>query len=117
MRRRCQRAQARALPITPEALTEEAVAEVPVISGNMWHDAETAVLMREHGIRRICTRDTDFALFPWLGIVGPLTGSCMSTLRPSHANARTTVVFCIDVALVDVQRILDARGMKPDTNA
>ena len=50
------------------------MAEVPMISGNLWHDAETAVLMREHGIRRICTRDTDFARFPFVEIVDPLTG-------------------------------------------
>jgi toxin-antitoxin system PIN domain toxin len=56
------------------AVLAEAVAEVPVIGGNLWHDAETAVLMREHGIRRICTRDTDFARFPWVEMVDPLTG-------------------------------------------
>ncbi len=52
----------------------EVQAEVPQIAGNLWHDAETAVLMREHGIRRICTRDTDFARFPFVEIVDPLTG-------------------------------------------
>lgn len=56
------------------AVLAEVVDEVPIISGNLWHDAETAVLMREHGIRRICTRDTDFARFPWVEIVDPLTG-------------------------------------------
>ncbi|HYW32003.1 MAG TPA: TA system VapC family ribonuclease toxin [Gemmatimonas sp.] len=48
------------------------LSEVPMIAGNLWHDAETAVLMREHGIRRICTRDTDFARFPFVEIVDPL---------------------------------------------
>jgi predicted nucleic acid-binding protein len=52
----------------------EVLAEVPQITGNLWHDAETAVLMREHGIRRICTRDTDFVRFPFVEIVDPLTG-------------------------------------------
>lgn len=51
----------------------DVLAEVPQIGGNLWHDAETAVLMREHGIRRICTRDTDFARFPFVEIVDPLT--------------------------------------------
>lgn len=46
--------------------------EVPGLAGNLWHDAETAVLMREHGIRRICTRDTDFHRFPFLEPVDPL---------------------------------------------
>jgi toxin-antitoxin system PIN domain toxin len=55
------------------AVLSEVIAEVPMIGGNLWHDAETAVLMREHGIRRICTRDTDFARFPFLEIVDPLT--------------------------------------------
>lgn len=52
---------------------EQVLAETPQITGNLWHDAETAVLMREHGIRRICTRDTDFARFPFVEIVDPLT--------------------------------------------
>ncbi len=52
----------------------EVLAEIPLIAGNLWHDAETAVLMREHGIRRIYTRDTDFARFPFVQIVDPLTG-------------------------------------------
>jgi len=56
------------------AVLAEVISEVPMIAGNLWHDAETAVLMREHGIRRICTRDTDFARFPFVEIVDPLTG-------------------------------------------
>lgn len=46
--------------------------EVPGLAGNLWHDTETAVLMREHGIRRICTRDMDFHRFPFLEPVDPL---------------------------------------------
>ena len=55
------------------AVLAEVMSEVPMISGNLWHDAETAVLMREHGIRRICTRDSDFARFPFVEVVDPLT--------------------------------------------
>lgn len=51
----------------------EVIDEVPQLAGNLVHDAETAVLMREHGIRRICTRDTDFHRFPFLEPVDPLT--------------------------------------------
>jgi predicted nucleic acid-binding protein len=29
--------------------------------------------MREHGIRRICTRDTDFHRFPFLEVIDPVT--------------------------------------------
>lgn len=49
----------------------EVFAELPNIAGNLLHDAHTAILMREHGIRRICTRDTDFQRFPFLEVVGP----------------------------------------------
>jgi uncharacterized protein len=55
------------------AVLAEVMSEVPMIAGNLWHDAETAVLMREHGVRRICTRDTDFARFPFVEVVDPLT--------------------------------------------
>ncbi len=54
------------------AVLADVTSEVPMVSGNLWHDAETAVLMREHGIRRICTRDTDFVRFPFIEMVDPL---------------------------------------------
>ena len=50
----------------------EVSAAVPGLSGNLWHDVETAVLMREHGVRRICTRDADFHRFSFLECVDPL---------------------------------------------
>lgn len=46
--------------------------ELPHIAGNFLHDAHTAILMREHGIRRICTRDTDFHQFRFLEVIDPL---------------------------------------------
>jgi toxin-antitoxin system PIN domain toxin len=51
---------------------KEVMDDVPGLSGNRWHDAHTAVLMREHGIRRVCTRDTDFHRFPFLEPIDPL---------------------------------------------
>lgn len=51
----------------------EVIAEVPGLSGNIVHDTQTAVLMREHGIRRVCTRDTDFHRFPFLEPIDPLS--------------------------------------------
>jgi hypothetical protein len=51
----------------------ELVEEIPALAGNLWHDVETASLMREHGIRRICTRDTDFHRFPFLEAIDPMT--------------------------------------------
>ena len=50
----------------------DVAAEVSALSGNIVHDTHTAVLMREHGIRRICTRDTDFHRFPFLEVIDPL---------------------------------------------
>lgn len=41
--------------------------------GNLMHDLHTAVLMKEHGIRRIYTRDTDFHRFPFLDVQDPLS--------------------------------------------
>ncbi len=49
----------------------QVIAEVPHLAGNLIHDAHTAILMREHGIRRICTRDTDFHRFPFLEVIDP----------------------------------------------
>lgn len=57
-----------------EQVLADVVSEVPQLAGNLMHDAATAVLMREHGIRRICTRDTDFHRFTFLEPVDPLTG-------------------------------------------
>jgi predicted nucleic acid-binding protein len=47
---------------------------VPGIAGNLWHDTKTATLMREHGVRRICTRDTDFHRYGFLEPIDPMTG-------------------------------------------
>ena len=47
--------------------------EVPQVTGNRLHDAHTAVLMQEHGVRSIYTRDTDFHRFPFVEVLDPLT--------------------------------------------
>lgn len=39
---------------------------MPHLAGNLLHDAHTAILMREHGVRRIATKDTDFRRFSFL---------------------------------------------------
>ena len=51
----------------------QVLAELPHLAGNILHDSHTAILMREHGIRRICTRDTDFHRFPFLEVIDPLS--------------------------------------------
>jgi toxin-antitoxin system PIN domain toxin len=50
----------------------EILDELPHLRGNLIHDAHTAVLMREHGIERIYTCDTDFHRFPFLTVLDPL---------------------------------------------
>jgi hypothetical protein len=46
--------------------------EIPHLSGNLMCDLQTAVLMREHGIKRIYTRDTDFYRFHFLEPIDPV---------------------------------------------
>jgi toxin-antitoxin system PIN domain toxin len=50
----------------------DVVNEVPLLAGNLYHDAHTAALMREHGVRSIVTRDTAFHRFGFLEVVDPL---------------------------------------------
>lgn len=49
----------------------QTLAELPQTRGNLVHDLHTAVLLREHGVGRICTRDTDFHRFPFLTVMDP----------------------------------------------
>ena len=54
------------------AVLEQTLSELPDLRGNVLHDVHTAVLMREHGVSRICTRDAGFRRFPFLTVVDPL---------------------------------------------
>lgn len=54
------------------AVLEQMLAEMPELRGNLLHDVHTAVLMREHGVSRVCTRDADFHRFQFLTVVDPL---------------------------------------------
>ncbi len=54
-------------------ILNEVIAEVPHLRGNILHDAHTAVLMREHGIERIYTRDVDFHRFPFVRVIDPVS--------------------------------------------
>lgn len=49
----------------------QVLAEIPGLRGNILHDAHTAVLMREHGIKEIYTRDMDFHRFPFIKVLDP----------------------------------------------
>jgi uncharacterized protein len=53
-------------------VARDVIAELPFLAGRIFHDAHTAILMREHGIMQICTRDADFHRFPFLEVVDPL---------------------------------------------
>ena len=48
------------------------LAELTHPSGNLFFDVRTVVLMREHGVRRIYTTDTDFLQFSGIEVVNPL---------------------------------------------
>ena len=50
----------------------EVIKSIPSLSGNLLHDAQIAILMKEHGIKRIYTRDTDFHRFPFLDPIDPV---------------------------------------------
>lgn len=54
------------------AVVAEIIADMPHIGGNLMHDAATAALMREHGVRTIYTRDSDFHRFGFLEPVDPV---------------------------------------------
>jgi toxin-antitoxin system PIN domain toxin len=54
------------------ALARDVAAELPHVRGSAVHDAHVAILMREHGIQRIYTRDTGFHRFPFLEVVDPV---------------------------------------------
>ena len=62
------------------------IEEIPHLVGNLMHDAHTGVLMREHGIRRIYTRDTNFHRFPLLEPVDPLS---IALQEPGSRSAAT----------------------------
>jgi len=63
------------VPTTRHAeVAGQVFAELPHVAGNLFHDCHTAILMREHGVRRICTRDTDFHRFPFLEVMDPVAG-------------------------------------------
>ena len=54
------------------AVLSELIGEMPILAGNLVHDATTVALMREHGISRIYTHDADFHRFPAIEPIDPL---------------------------------------------
>lgn len=55
-----------------QAVLAQTLSEFPDVRGNLMHDLHTAVVMREHGVSRVCTRDTHFHRFPFLEVIDPL---------------------------------------------
>jgi toxin-antitoxin system PIN domain toxin len=52
-------------------IAAETIRKSTNLRGNLLSDAQTAILMREHGIKTIYTRDTDFHRFPFLEPIDP----------------------------------------------
>jgi len=56
-------------------LLKRTVSELSHPAGNLFHDIETATLMREHGVSEIVTADNDFRQFQFLKVRNPLLPS------------------------------------------
>jgi predicted nucleic acid-binding protein len=75
----------RVLVATPRhvEVAREVFDESPGLTGNLAHDAAIAILMRQHEVRRIYTRDADFFRFPFLEPVDPVrSGAPSGTAEP-----------------------------------
>ena len=55
-----------------QQVATEVFAEIPDIRGNLVFDLHTAILMREHGIKTIYTRDRNFNRFPFIDVMDPV---------------------------------------------
>jgi len=63
------------------------LSDAPAVTGSIVHDAHNVALMREHGIRRIYTRDTDLKRFPDIEVIDPL-GPLGPLAAPAAAGRR-----------------------------
>jgi uncharacterized protein len=77
--------------------------ELPHLAGHRLHDVHTAILMRAHGIHRVCTRNTDFHQFPLSRSSPPSTMTecvpAISIARRGRTNERPwsrTCESCFD---------------------
>ena len=53
-------------------ILSQTLEQFPGLRGSILHDVHTAVLMREHGLRRIYTQDTDLHKLSFLEVIDPL---------------------------------------------
>jgi predicted nucleic acid-binding protein len=72
-------------------IAAQTVVEMPHLYGSLLHDAHTAILMREYGIRRIYTRDGNFHKFAFLEVIDP-----MAVGRPSDSCSDIMDLFEFD---------------------
>jgi toxin-antitoxin system PIN domain toxin len=50
---------------------QEVLRDAKHITGNLWHDAHTVALMREHGVHRVVSHNQDFRRFPGIELLAP----------------------------------------------
>lgn len=55
-----------------EEVLRSTVREFGKPAGNVFHDLQTAVIMREQGVSEIMTSDADFRKFPFLTVTDPV---------------------------------------------
>ena len=53
-------------------ITQAVLSDLSHIRGNLVFDMHTAILMKEHGVGKIYTRDTDFHRFPFVRVIDPI---------------------------------------------
>ena len=53
------------------AVLDTVVEQDGPVAGNLWHDAHSVTLMREHGVVEIATYDRDFCRFDGIRVVEP----------------------------------------------
>jgi predicted nucleic acid-binding protein len=68
-------------------VAQEVFRSHPEVKGSVVFDAHTAILMKEHGVRRILTRDADFFRFPFLEVIDPLADE-PGAVREARARYR-----------------------------
>ncbi len=66
----------------------DTASSVPDLHGSIAHDLGTVVLMREHGIRRIVTRDAGFRRFPFVEVVDPAAADGTDVVRERAPRGR-----------------------------
>lgn len=54
------------------ASLDQVASELRHPAGNLFFDIRTVALMREHGLRRVYTADSDFLQFPGIEVINPL---------------------------------------------